>query len=70
MIHKPTFKYMFMSHYATEVCKCPLYGHTGPPAENNHGVDDVEPFSLALDEEILRAEENEVDKEEDDDRQQ
>lgn len=23
MIHKPTFKYMFMSHYATEVCKCP-----------------------------------------------
>ena len=24
MIHKPTFKYMFMSHYATEVCKCPL----------------------------------------------
>ena len=24
MIHKPTFKYMFMSHYATEVCKCPV----------------------------------------------
>ena len=23
LIHKPTFKYMFMSHYATEVCKCP-----------------------------------------------
>lgn len=26
MIHKPTFKYMFMSHYATEVCKCPEEG--------------------------------------------
>lgn len=26
MIHKPTFKYMFMSHYATEVCKCPYLG--------------------------------------------
>ena len=26
MIHKPTFKYMFMSHYATEVCKCPQRG--------------------------------------------
>ena len=26
MIHKPTFKYMFMSHYATEVCKCPVLG--------------------------------------------
>lgn len=25
MIHKPTFKYMFMSHYATEVCKCPIF---------------------------------------------
>ncbi|MBV3487690.1 hypothetical protein KSX14_03420, partial [Phocaeicola vulgatus] len=22
-----TFKYMFMSHYATEVCKCPLAAH-------------------------------------------
>ena len=25
MIHKPTFKYMFMSHCATEVCKCPKF---------------------------------------------
>ena len=25
MLHKPTFKYKFMSHYATEVCKCPIY---------------------------------------------
>ena len=35
MIHKPTFKYMFMSHYATEVCKCPQPHHASLPKCGN-----------------------------------
>lgn len=38
MIHKPTFKYMFMSHYATEVSKCPVKVASPDTASNDKVV--------------------------------